>query len=194
VSSVATSPDGSTVYLGGRFTTVNSQGVSNLAAVKASDGSLLPPRFADVQAPDPATTTSDILDLDVSPDGASVFVGIGGKHFNVVGAWDTATGARRWWHGFDPTDHLDGDVQAVVYDAGSVYFGFHGGYNGNNNRRLMAANAATGTLDPDLQPNINGVVGVADIAVDSGVLAAVGDFTTAGGVPLGGLAFLPRTP
>ena len=161
VSSMATSPDGSTVYLGGRFTTVNSQTVLNLAAVKASDGSLLPQRFADVQAPDPATTTSDILDLDVTTDGTSVIVGIGGKHFNVVGAWDAGSGARHWWHGFDPTDHLDGDVQAVRYDAGTVYFGFHGGYNGNNNRRLMAADATTGTLDPDFQPNINGIVGVA---------------------------------
>ena len=193
-SSVATSPDGSTVYLGGRFTTVDNQGVSNLAALAANDGSLLPQRFADVQAPDPANTTSDILDLDVSPDGASVFVGIGGKHFNVVGAWNAPTGARRWWHGFDPTDHLDGDVQAVVDIAGTVYFGFHGGYNGNNNRRLMAADAATGTLHADFLPNINGVVGVADIAVDSGALAAVGDFTTAGGVPLGGLAFFPPAP
>ena len=32
-------------------------------------------------------------------------------------------------------DDLDGDVQAVVYNAGTVYFGFHGGYNGNTNRR-----------------------------------------------------------
>ena len=130
VSSVASSPDGATVYLGGRFSSVNHQSVLNLAAVQASDGSLLPQRFADVQAPDPATTTSDILDLDLSPDGATVFVGIGGKHFNVVGAWNASTGARRWWHGFDPTDHLDGDVQAVVYDAGKIYFGSTAGTTG----------------------------------------------------------------
>jgi hypothetical protein len=192
VSSVATSPDGSTVYLGGRFTTVNSQNVLNLAAVRASDGSLLPQRFADVQAPDPATTTSDILDLDVTPDGTNVIVGIGGKHFNVVGAWDAASGARHWWHGFDPADHLDGDVQAVRYDAGTVYFGFHGGYNGNNSRRLMAADATTGTLDPDFKPNINGIVGVADLTTDGGVLCAVGDFTVTNGITLGGLGFFPR--
>jgi Domain of unknown function (DUF5122) beta-propeller len=192
VSSVAVSPDGSTVYVGGRFTTVNGANVLNLAAVKASDGSLLPQRFVGVEAPDPATTTSDILDLAVPPDGASLFVGIGGKHFNVVGAWDVTTGARHWWHGFDPTDQLDGDVQAVFYDAGKVYFGFHGGYNGNNKRRLMAADAANGALDASFQPNINGVVGVADVAVDGGVLAAVGDFTAVSGTALGGLGFFPR--
>ena len=192
VSSVATSPDGSTVYLGGRFTTVNSQNVLNLAAVRAGDGALLPQRFADVQAPDPATTTSDILDLDVTPDGTGVIVGIGGQHFNVVGAWDAGTGARRWWHGFDPTDHLDGDVQAVLYNAGTVYFGFHGGYNGNTNRRLMAADASTGILDASFRPTMNGIVGVADLSTDGGVLSAVGDFTNASGISLGGLAFFPR--
>ena len=194
VSSVASSPDGATVYLGGRFSSVNHQSVLNLAAVQASDGSLLSQRFADVQAPDPATTTSDILDLDLSPDGATVFVGIGGKHFNVVGAWDAVAGTRHWWHGFDPTDHLDGDVQAVVYDAGKIYFGFHGGYNGNNTRRLMVADAVSGVLDTGFQPNMNGIVGVADLGADAGVLATVGDFTVASGVPLGGVGLFPRLP
>ena len=194
VSSVATSPDGSAVYIGGRFSTVNGQGVLNLAALKGSDGSLLPQRFADVEPPDPATMSSDVLDLDVSPDGARLFVGIGGKHFNVVGAWDASSGARQWWHGFDATDHLDGDVQGVVADAGTVYFGFHGGYNGINSRRLMAADAGSGALVSSFHPNMNGVVGVADVAADAGVLAAVGDFTTVGGVALGGLAFFPRLP
>jgi hypothetical protein len=194
VSSVAASPDGSVVYLGGRFTAVDHQNVVNLAAVQASDGSLLSTRFADVQAPDPATTTSDILDLDVSPDGTALFVGIGGKHFNVVGAWNTATGARRWWHGFDLTDHLDGDVQAVVYDGGKLYFGFHGGYDGDNTKRLMVADAASGVLDAGFRPKMNGIVGVADVGVDAGVLAAVGDFSAAAGVPLGGVGLFPRLP
>jgi hypothetical protein len=194
VSSVASSPDGATVYLGGRFSKVNQQTVLNLAAVQASDGSLLPQRFVDVEAPDPATTSSDILDLDVSPDGATLFVGIGGKHFNVVGAWAAGTGSRFWWHGFDATDHLDGDVQAVVYDGGKLYFGFHGGYNGNNQRRLMVADAVTGVLDKSFQPNMNGIVGVADLGADAGVLAAVGDFSVASGRPLGGVALFPRLP
>jgi hypothetical protein len=194
VSSVAASPDGSVVYLGGRFGAIDRQSVLNLAAVRAADGSLLSTRFADVQAPDPATTTSDILDLDVSPDGASLFVGIGGKHFNVVGAWNAATGARRWWHGFDATDHLDGDVQGIVYDGGKLYFGFHGGYNGDNTRRLMVADAASGVLDAGFQPKMNGTFGVTDVGVDSSVLVAAGDFTVASGVPLGGVGLFPRLP
>ena len=194
VSAVAVSPDGSTVYLGGRLTTVNGDSVLNLAAVKSSDGSLLSERFVGVESPNPGTTTSDVQDLGVSPDGASVFVGIGGLHFNVVGAWDAATGARRWWHGFDATDHLDGDVQGIVYDNGRLYFGFHGGYNGDNTKRLMAADAVTGALDTGFEPSANGVDGVVDVAADSGVLAAVGDFTRVSGVPLGGVALFPRVP
>ena len=45
--------DGSTVYLGGRFTTVNSQQRCDLAAVRAGDGAGRRQRFADVQAPTP---------------------------------------------------------------------------------------------------------------------------------------------
>ena len=195
VSSVAatTGAGGDTVYVGGRLKTVNGQTVLNLAAVNGNSGALLPVRFLGVEAPDPATTTSDILDLDIAPDGRTLFVGIGGQHFNVVGAWDTTTGARNWWHGFDATDHLDGDVQGIVYDDGRLYFGFHGGYNGNNTKRLMVADAACGTLDAAFQPSTNGIAGVVDVAADGGVLAAVGDFTGVSGVTLGGLALFPRT-
>jgi 3-phytase len=200
VSSVAAS--GNIVYLGGRLKNVNGQPVLNLAAVSATDGSLLPPRFNGVEAPDPATTTSDVLDLDVSPDGNTLFVGIGGQHFNVVGAWPAAGGVRNWWHGFDlgpnpPKDHLDGDVQGIVYneDDGQLYFGFHGGYNGDNTKRLMAVDAVSGDPGPivgGFQPPMNGTVGVADVATDGEFLAAVGDFTGVSGVTLGGLAFFPR--
>ena len=66
VSAVATSPDGAKVYVGGRFSTVNSQPFDYLAAIKASDGSVLPIDFAGVEPIDPTTQTSNILDLDAS--------------------------------------------------------------------------------------------------------------------------------
>jgi hypothetical protein len=192
VSSVAAF--GNVVYLGGRLKNVNGQPKLNLAAVDASSGSLLNNiTFDGVQAPDPVTTTSDILDLDVSPDGNTLFVGIGGQHFNIVGAWPATGGTRLWWHGFDASDHLDGDVQGIVYDDGRLYFGFHGGYNGDTTKRLMVVDVASGCLDPNFSPSTNGIAGVVDVAADSGVLAAVGDFNGVSGVTLGGVALFPRS-
>ena len=135
--------------------------------------------------------TSNVLDLDATA--SQVFVAIGGQHFNVVGAWTAATGVREWWHGAVANDQLDGDVQAILHDGGTVYFGFHGGYNGSNALRLMAASASTGALDPDFRPTTNGISGVEDIVSDGGVLAAVGDFSTSGGVPLDGVALFPAS-
>ena len=39
---------------------------------------------------------------------------------------------------------------------------------------------------------MNGIVGVADLGADAGVLAAIGDFSVASGRPLGGVALFPR--
>ncbi len=189
VSSVATSPDGSTVYVGGRFSTVNSQPADYLAAIKASDGSLLNIDFAGVEPIDPTTQTSNVLDLDASA--TQVFVAIGGLHFNAVGAWNASTGVRSWWHGIDANDHLDGDVQGLKLEGSTLYFVFHGGYNGNTTLRMMAAAAGDGALDPDFRPTTNGVAGMTDVATDGAHLAAVGDFKTSGGVALKGVGLFP---
>ena len=67
-------------------------------------------------------------------------------------------------------------------DSGIVYFGFHGGYNGNTGLRMMSASAATGDLD-SFQPPTNGIRGVEDITSNGSLLAAVGDFTNSGRRP-----------
>ena len=56
----------------------------------------------------------------------------------------------------------------------------------------MAADASTGILDASFPPTMNGIVGVADLSTDGGAPSAVGDFTNASGISLGGLAFFPR--
>ena len=128
--------------------------------------------------------TSNVLDIDTTA--TQVVAGIGGEHFNAVGVWGAVgqpdAGAMRWRRGTDTGDKLDGDVQTVHLDNGGiVYFGFHGGYNGNTGLRLMSASAATGALDPFL-PATNGISGVEDITSTASLLAAVGDFTNSGGV------------
>jgi 3-phytase len=189
VFSVATSPDGSVVYIGGRFTAIGPAPNDYLAALDAGNGSVRPIDFVGVEPPDPATQTSNILDIDASA--TQVVAAIGGQGFNAVGAWNAASGAMQWRHGTTTGDRLDGDVQNVVLEGGTVYFGFHGGYNGSTSLRMMAAAAGSGALDPDFRPVTNGVRGVNDIATNGNVLAAVGDFTTSGGVALRGVALFP---
>ncbi|HEX6787033.1 MAG TPA: phytase, partial [Acidimicrobiales bacterium] len=190
VSSVATSPDGSKVYVGGRFSTINGQAADYLAAVNASNGAWDGVDFSGVEPPDPTTQTSNILDLAASA--SQVFVAIGGQHFNVVGAWGT-NGVRAWWHGVDATDHLDGDVQGLVLDGKWLYFCFHGGYNGDTKLRIFAADTTTptGLIDADFRPVTNGVAGMESVTTDGTKLVAVGDFSTSGGVPLKGVALFP---
>ena len=189
---VATSPDGSVVYVGGRFTSIGGTSFSYLAALDASNGSVLPIDFDHVEPPDPATMTSNVLDIDTTA--TQVVVALGGTHFNRVGVWGAAgqpdAGANRWRRGTDPGDKLDGDVQTVHFEAGIVYFGFHGGYNGNTGLRMMSASAANGDLDT-FQPPTNGIRGVEDITSSGSLLVAVGDFSNSGGVPLDGVALFP---
>jgi hypothetical protein len=71
---------------------------------------------------------------------------------------------------------------------GNVYFGFHDGYQGINNLRLMAADATTGTVEPNFRPTANGLKGVVGLATDGSHLVAVGDFNKIEGQSVAGVA------
>ena len=131
-NAVAINPNGGTIYVGGNFLNVNGQARSYLAAVHPVSGQPrlnVDPTFQQVG--------DLILDISVSDDGAMVF-GAAGGGFNSAAAWDAVTGRRVW------TQRANGDVQAVRYSNGNVYFGFHDGFGGNVKLRLLAADAATG--------------------------------------------------
>ncbi len=91
--------------------------------------------------------------------------GAGGGGFNSVAAWDVSTGKRQW------ADKANGDVQAVKFSNGNVYFGFHDGYGGNTTLRLLAADAGTGTVEPAFQPASGGYPGVLALDADGDYLA-----------------------
>ena len=92
-----------------------------------------------------------VLDLDVDPDGSRVYAALGG----FIGAGNRVIGwnAEQWCTTLAQRRH--GDVQAVEYVNGEVYFGFHEGYEENLQRHLLATDAATGVVDPDFQPDVN---------------------------------------
>jgi hypothetical protein len=148
-----------------------------LAKVNASTGAVLNPTFSRVG--------DVILDLSVSSDGASVY-GAGGGGFNSAAGWSATTGQRRF------AVRTDGDTQAVQYSNSHVYMGFHDGYQGMVNLRLLALDPADGTVNPDFHPDSNSYPGVYCLDADGRYLVAGGYFSTMGGVGVKGLAIFAR--
>jgi hypothetical protein len=168
----AVAADGGKIFLGGNFTSVNGTARSFMAAVDAGNGQLLQPAFNQI---------NDVV-LDLAVGGGQVYAA-GGGGFNSAAAWSVNGGARLW------RNQANGDVQAVVYARGNVYFGFHDGFDINGvpdtTLRLLAADAVSGTLTP-FAPQSSGNVGVLALSSDGPYLAAVGKFPKMGGVNVKG--------
>ena len=140
---------GTTVYVGGQFTTarpagspagVNTVPRSNLLAFDITTGSLI-----SSWAP---TTNGPVYALNVSPDKSRVYVGgnfnqVNGKSRNRFAALDPVTGAVNTAF----PNGLNGTVRAVTSTSSRVYIG--GDFNtvdGQTRNRLAAYDATTGQL------------------------------------------------
>jgi hypothetical protein len=84
-----------------------------------------------------------------------------------------------------------GDVQAVRYHRGTVYFGFHEGFAGDTTVRLLAADSDTGALE-NWRPAVNSFYGVWSLDATDAALAAGGEFTIVSGVPTRAVAIFRR--
>jgi hypothetical protein len=177
VTAVAVSPDATTVYAGGQFTSLGGVAQSFFGAVSATTGLNTGRVFT-------GAPTDQVLALDVSPDGARVFTG---SVANRAASYNTLNGARQWQVA------TDGDVQAVRYFGGNLFFGFHDGYAGDTTVHLLAVDAVSGILEP-WRPAINSFWGVWAIAAGTDSLAVGGEFTTFSGVRTQGIAMLGPAP
>jgi hypothetical protein len=178
VYTVAISPDHTKLYLGGNFLSVDGTARAYLAAVDPASGDLQGPAFSRVG--------DVILDLNVRSDGSMVY-GAGGGGFNSAAAWDAKSGSRRW------TQRSDGDTQAVVYSNGHVYMGFHDGFQGDTQLRLLALDPDNGTVDPSFMPVSGSYPGVLTLDADGSYLVAGGWFPRMGGWgSANGLSIHPR--
>lgn len=176
VLAVRADPTGDVVYLAGDFTSVGGQSRPGVTAVSGVTGAPVGPVFE--------TTYAPTLDLDMDETGSRLFAAVGGGG-NQVAAWDTTTGRKLW------RQRADGDVQAVAHHRGTVYFGFHESFDDDLSLRLLAVDAANGTIDPDFDPSFDRYWGIHAVAVTDDVVAAAGDFTTVGGVPARGIVLFP---
>lgn len=160
------------LFAGGFFTTIGNQPWSFLAEIDPATGNGVGPGYQEMIAP--------MLDVDVSPDGTFVFAAVAGFQ-NRAAAWNTFDGERRWYH------RAMGDTQAVSYYGGTLYFGFHEGFEGDETVRMLAADVITGELH-DFRPSINSFFGVWAIDATADGLAVGGEFTIVSGVATRGIA------
>jgi len=206
VESIAVAPDGSKVYLGGPFDTVNGVAHRGVAVVNGLSGAMLPNQLGGIQK---CWTNGDwLVHLYLSPDGKRLYGGDVCPDY--IYQWDAvnlSSPAR-------PTGLLwktacNGGMQGTLEVNGTFYYGTHGGDKGNggycwaapNNptkvsqQRYFEFDAITGALLPD-NPAFNTPMGVWSFAAIPAGLLAGGDFTWAGNSNQvhQGLVLFPGTP
>lgn len=154
---------GSTVFVGGDFTTMNGQARGAVATVSTS-GTLLPFR-----------ADADGAVRAIAPVGARLYLGgeftrIGGQARGHLASVDATTGAVTAW---DPG--ADRDVTDVVVAAGKIFaIGSFASVGGVDRARLVELDASTGAIGPDFG------IGGEDLTITS--LASDGQRVYVGGL------------
>jgi hypothetical protein len=171
VNAVRKNPVSSVLYVAGDFGQLSGASRIGVGAVSSTTGANTGLVFANGARP--------TLALDVNTDGTRLFAGQGGAPNSAI-SWNTTTGVRQW------RQVADGDIQAIRYFNGTVYFGFHDGFQGDHTVRLLAADEISGLLDPDFRPSFDAFWGVYTIAVSAKGVFAGGTFTNVAGVPAQG--------
>lgn len=154
-----------TLYAAGDFTSANGQSRNGLAGLDRATGANRGPAFKG---------SATALGVDVDDTGGRVFLAEAGGA-NAAEAFDTGTGKQLW------NRTAMGDVQAIRFHDGDVYFGFHEGYGGDTSTRMKvvaAGNGAFRSFDPDFV----GFYGVYAIDVNSQGVVIGGSFTSVSGV------------
>jgi outer membrane protein assembly factor BamB len=174
VNTVAISPNGAHVYLG-----LAGQTGPYLLDVNPVTGA--------IQGPDFSLLNDYIRDVTVGPDG-TVYVAAGGQMNSAI-AINPSTGRQQW------RQRAEGDVQAVKYSNGYLFFGFHDGFTINGTRsftlRLLAADPATGDLVASFTPESCCYPGVLTIDADGTFLAVGGLYARMGGRSVHGVSIHP---
>jgi hypothetical protein len=178
VRAVVKNPASNTLYVAGSFSGLSGASRTGVGAVSATTGSITGPSFASSVRP--------ILDLSINDQGTMLYGALAAGS-NSATAWNTGTGTRLW------RQTAMGDVQSVQYFDDRVYFGFHEGFAGNTQHRMLAADARTGAIAPSFRPTFVGFWGVFAIAAGSHGVVAGGEFTNVSGVPAGGFARFEAT-
>jgi hypothetical protein len=178
----------SSVYIGGSFDVVNNQAHNALARTNADTGAVDAVVFSRASLPGSGFIEGRIFSIAVDSNNVP-YVAIGPARpggtngGNKFARYDPNSGASVW-----EQNGPDGDAQAIELINGTLYGGFHGGWNGDTAKRLEGMSPANGATT-GFAPNSGGILGVRGLAQDRGRLFAVGDFSSMGSTnKLNGLA------
>jgi len=178
VASLALSPDGNTLYMGGAFTLIDGVTYNHLAAVSTADGvasSTFNPNVS-----------HEVDALAITSDGNTLYIGgqfitVGGVTYDRLAAINTADGTASTT--FNPD--VNGDVYAITLtpDESKLYFGgFFSQVGGSGTRNNIAAvNTSDGSSISSFDPNTDFPVYALALATSTNVLYFGGQFGQVGG-------------
>jgi len=183
INALALSPDNSTLYIGGNFSTVGGVTYNHLAAINTSNGA--------------ASTTfnpnvnGQISALALSSDGTILYTGgsfttVGGVTYNRLAAINTSTASAT--PAFNPNMTNTVNALALSSDGSQLYLGGNSFLINMIPRNNLAHILSNNTVDSAFNPNMNGQVGALTLSSDGSTLYAGGSFTTVGGVAYNRLA------
>ena len=188
VDSLALSPDGSRLYVGGTFATLGGVARSGLAAVDTATGAVDPTWNP---APDTvaATDTTAARSVDALATDAAGRVFAGGDFTQIAGGASTgfAVLSPAGTGGLDGTWSVtaDGPVHSLTMtaDRSRLYVGGMFATIGGQGRSALAAlsTAGAGAVDPTFNPGADGDVLAFGLSADGGRLYAAGAFRAIGG-------------
>jgi hypothetical protein len=171
---------GTTIYVGGDFTSAGGQTRNSLAAFDATSASLLSWNPNATSGSYEGFVDAMALGPTVMYVGGS-FTSLGGQTRNMLGAVDLNQGAATSWNPnltLDPQDTYDSAVEALALNGSTLYIGgLFGTVQGNSFPNLAAVDTTTANaLAWDPNPATGGIV--FGLGVNGSTLTVAGEFAT----------------
>ncbi|MBL7669840.1 MAG: IPT/TIG domain-containing protein [Bdellovibrionaceae bacterium] len=174
--------NGSTLYVGGMFTSIGGQTRNRIAALDTATGN------ATVWNPN---ANSIVYTLLLSGDGTKLYAGgdfatIGGQSRNRIAALDTSTGNATTWNPIANAYVSSLAMGATYLYAGGTFTNI-GGQTRNNLAALDLISGSATTWNPNVI-NSSAASAVREVAVHGSTVYVGGDYTNIGGLPRNNLA------
>ena len=189
VTSMTLSSDGSTLYVGGNFTTIGGITRNRIAAINTSDGSLVSGFNPNITG----TGVPAVRALTLSPDGNTLYIGgnftaVDGTTRNNAAAVSTSNGTLT--SSFNPNAGSTVSSIALSSDGSILYVGgIFTTIGGITRNRIAAINTSDGSLVSGFNPGIVGS-NIGDMTLNStgSILYVGGTFSVIGGITRSNIA------